>query len=56
MRLAAYEQQSQPESNITILISGEPVMLEGNLAGKIFVQIAMWPVSETMTSNNVFTY
>jgi hypothetical protein len=56
MRLAAYEQMSQPEIDSSILTSGELVMLEGNLAEKIFVQIAMWLVSETMTSNNVFTY
>jgi CheY-specific phosphatase CheX len=56
MRLAAYEQISQPESDSSMLISGELGMLEGNLTGEFSVQIAMLLVSEMITSDNVFTY
>jgi CheY-specific phosphatase CheX len=56
MRLAAYEQLSQPESDSAMLILGELAMLEGNLAGEISVQTAMLLVSEMMTSESEFTY
>jgi hypothetical protein len=45
MRLVLYAQLSQPESDSAIFISEELVMLEGDLSGRIFVQIAMWLVS-----------
>jgi hypothetical protein len=56
MRLAAYEQLSQPESDSAILISEMLAMLEGNLAREISVQTAELVISVTITSANVFTY
>jgi hypothetical protein len=56
MRLAAYEQLSQPESEIAILISEILALLEGNLRRGISVQTAMLLISAMILSGNVFTY
>jgi hypothetical protein len=53
MRLVAYEQVSQPESDSEMLICGELAMLGGNLARVISFQTAMLLVSEMMMSDNV---
>jgi hypothetical protein len=56
MRPAAYEQLSQPESEIAISVAEVLAMLEVSSMGEIFVQAAVLLISVMMTSANVFTY
>jgi hypothetical protein len=56
MRPAAYEQLSQPESEIVMLISEMLALLGSNSRGGLSDQTAMMLMSVTITNDNVFTY